>query len=855
MRTHTVLVALALLVIGTILVGGCTNTADLPSNTSPATPTPTPASASGSPEDLVAFVERAFEYAHVYGRDAALREFNDPAGRFVEGELYIFAYDLEGNTLALPFQPELIGTNRWNATDPDGTAFIQELIDTAQSDGGFVRYRYPDPADNDTVKEKLSYVMPVDRDWVIGSGIYEPWEEDPIVSVGADPRVREGLKSFVAEAIAYADENGKDAALAEFNDRNGTFVRGNLYIYAFDYNGTTLALPHQPQLIGTDLSDLQDPFGVNYTRVEIFLARQGGGFIYYHYPNPARNMTVEPKMSYVAPVDDTWWLGAGIYLLDVNRTAYPDEDLPAAGSIRNLTFYTEQLPPFNYQENGTLQGISVDLLEAATERMGQKVSREEVRLVPWTEAYRAGLRENNTTIFMAGRVPQRESLFKWAGPIYTNHNVLFARPGEGITIRSPEDLEGYRIGVIADDITVQQLLDLGVNRSQLVQETSVPTLIGNLESGEIDLWGYSEATGRYFAEKETGNYYAFTIAYSLPALEGYYAFSTDVPDSTVQAFQQALDALKAEKDTAGISAYQRIVRRYIPPSESGMTPDDLAAFVRNASEYAATAGEEVALAEFQRQDGRFSQGDVYIYAYDFNGTLLAHPYQADLVGTNRSDWTDARGLPFVRVSEYVASNGGGYIAYLYPSPEGGVIDEKALDTYEPKIGYVSPVGEAWWIGSGIYFSDMAPTASGRPQVVSDMIGLVEASAAYGREHEAQNAFAEISNSSGVFVDADGHYIYAYDYNGTLLAHPYLPEKVGSSLIERTDPFGMKNIRALADTARSGGGYVVFVWQNPDNGNREELKIGYVLPVDETWWVGSGVYLSEITGEGTFLSPA
>ncbi|HDR73012.1 MAG TPA: hypothetical protein ENN85_03760 [Methanoculleus sp.] len=378
----------------------------------------------------------------------------------------------------------------------------------------------------------------------------------------------------------------------------GACVRNNLYIYAFDYQGTTLALPYQPQLIGTDLSGLQDPFGVNYTRIEIFLAEQGGGFIYYHYPNPARNMTVEPKMSFVAPVDETWWLGAGVDLHDVHQT---------------------------------------------------------------------------------------------------------------------------------------------------------------------------------------------------------------------------------------------------------ITPDELAAFVQNASSYAAAVGEQAALAEFQKKDGQFSQGDVYIYAYDYNGTLQAHPYQADLVGTNRSNWTDVRGLPFVRVSEYTASNGGGFIAYLYPAPEGGVIDEKALDTYEPKIGYVYPVGETWWIGSGIYFSDLAPGGSAMPEVVSEMIELVEDAALLGREQGTVAAFAEISNRSGMFVDAEGHYIYAYDYNGTLLAHPYLPEKIGTTLIDRPDPFGMETIRALAETARSGGSYVVFVWPSPEEGNREELKIGYVLPVDDTWWVGSGVYLSEITG--------
>jgi two-component system, NarL family, sensor kinase len=240
---------------------------------------------------------------------------------------------------------------------------------------------------------------------------------------------------------------------------------------------------------------------------------------------------------------------------------------------------------------------------------------------------------------------------------------------------------------------------------------------------------------------------------------------------------------------------------------------------------------------------------VYIYAYDTNGTLLAHPYQPDLVGTDRSNWTDARGLPFVQVAEYTASAGGGFIAYMYPAPQGGVIDEKALDAYEPKIGYVAPVGETWWIGSGIYFSDMS---TGRPKVVSDMIGIVERAAAYGREQGSDAAFAEISNQSGMFVDAEGHYIYAYDYNGTLLAHPYLPEKIGSSQIARRDPFGGESIRALVDTAQSGGGYIVFIWPNPDREDRQELKLGYVLPVDETWWVGSGVYLSEITGTNASL---
>ncbi|MDD1718234.1 MAG: cache domain-containing protein, partial [Methanoregulaceae archaeon] len=135
-----------------------------------------------------------------------------------------------------------------------------------------------------------------------------------------------------------------------------------------------------------------------------------------------------------------------------------------------------------------------------------------------------------------------------------------------------------------------------------------------------------------------------------------------------------------------------------------------------------------------------------------------------------------------------------------------------------------------------------------------MMGLVQNAAEFGKQYDRNTSFAEISNRSGQFVDASGHYVYAYDYNGTLLAHPYLPDLVGTSLIGRRDAFGMENIRALCETAQSGGGYVIFIWPNPDAGNKEELKIGYVLPVDDTWWVGSGAYLDEITGVYSFYPP-
>ncbi|MCU0633144.1 MAG: transporter substrate-binding domain-containing protein [Methanolinea sp.] len=245
-------------------------------------------------------------------------------------------------------------------------------------------------------------------------------------------------------------------------------------------------------------------------------------------------------------------------------TAQPAAQVPSTRAMSSLIYYTEQMPPYNYGENGTLQGISIDLLEAITEKMGNRVSRDQVHLVSWTTGYQTALTRNTTVLFTTARLPEREQAFKWVGPIYDYTNVLFSRSDREIVLSSPEDLRGYQIGVIVDDVAIQQLLDAGVDEHQFVYETDVFAIIDKLESGEIDLFCYTEVAGRYFAEKATGNAYSFSVVYTLPHLEGYYAFNRDIPDSTVQSFQQALDALKHERDAAGISRYERILGRHIP---------------------------------------------------------------------------------------------------------------------------------------------------------------------------------------------------------------------------------------------------------------------------------------------------
>jgi hypothetical protein len=124
---------------------------------------------------------------------------------------------------------------------------------------------------------------------------------------------REEMVAFVQEAVAYANLNGKDKALVEFSNPNGSFFRGVLYIYAYDYNGTTIAHPVNPEKIGVNRLYEKDAEGNLFITDLMQAAYNGTGFTTYTYINPVHNNAVEKKLGYVMKVDDRWWLGSGIY--------------------------------------------------------------------------------------------------------------------------------------------------------------------------------------------------------------------------------------------------------------------------------------------------------------------------------------------------------------------------------------------------------------------------------------------------------------------------------------------------------------------------------------------------------------
>jgi cytochrome c len=113
------------------------------------------------------------------------------------------------------------------------------------------------------------------------------------------------------------------------------------------------------------------------------------------------------------------------------------------------------------------------------------------------------------------------------------------------------------------------------------------------------------------------------------------------------------------------------------------SPEQAIGLVKKAVAYYKANGLEKALDEFSNPKGQFKEGEVYIFAYDLTGTMLAHPNPA-LIGHNLTDVPDGDGKLFRKEFVTVAlTKGSGWVDYKYQNPKTKAMERKT--TYVEKV--------------------------------------------------------------------------------------------------------------------------------------------------------------------------
>lgn len=414
--------------------------------------------------------------------------------------------------------------------------------------------------------------------------------------------------SYVDAAASFARENGKEKALAEFNNQNSVFNTGELYIFSEDMNGTALAEPFEPSSVGSSILNFTDPYGIPVVHNILDIISERRILVSYHYCNPEENDTPLPKVSYIVNVDGTYYLGAGYY--------------------------------------------------------------------------------------------------------------------------------------------------------------------GNM--------------------------------------------GTKFPAAGLKSEQQDI------------------------------TKEELVSFVEEARDYARRYGKEEAISAYMNKSGLFVKDERYIIAYDFDKKNLANPNSALIQNISLKYYNDQDSVATISELSDIAQNGGGFAHTTQQIP----IDGRLV--FAPKLHYTLPVDDTWWISAAILNPDFTGIRSGnltgiriRNNTQEELYTLVNRAVQFAKENGKERTLAEINNASGQFTNGD-LFVWASDYDGVLLADPYLKDLVGKSLMNYTDSYGVKTTQVGISSMRNGTGFVHELFPDTSTGSQTPvMKLVYQKAVDDTWWIGGGIYGVEV----------
>ncbi len=114
------------------------------------------------------------------------------------------------------------------------------------------------------------------------------------------------------------------------------------------------------------------------------------------------------------------------------------------------------------------------------------------------------------------------------------------------------------------------------------------------------------------------------------------------------------------------------------------TPVEAKRMVEQAVAYVQAHGEESALQEFKKPNGKFQWRDLYVFAYDPQGVVRGHP-NPKLIGQNLYEVPDTQGKRFRKeIVDLANSRGSGWVDYLYADPL--TQQEKFKISYCQKVG-------------------------------------------------------------------------------------------------------------------------------------------------------------------------
>ncbi|HEF4760489.1 TPA: ABC transporter substrate-binding protein [Pseudomonas putida] len=220
----------------------------------------------------------------------------------------------------------------------------------------------------------------------------------------------------------------------------------------------------------------------------------------------------------------------------------------------DMVLLTENFPPYNMAKNGknfaqdeNINGIATDIVREIFKRAD--ITYSLTLRFPWERIYKLTLEKPGYGVFVMARLPDREKLFKWVGPIGPDDWIMLAKADSKITLETLNDARKYKIGAYKGDAIAETLAKQGLNPIVVLRDQDNAKKLVN---GQIDLWATGDPAGRYLARQDGVTGLKTVLRFN--SAELYLALNKDVPDEVVAKLQAALDQLRKEGGVDDIMA-------------------------------------------------------------------------------------------------------------------------------------------------------------------------------------------------------------------------------------------------------------------------------------------------------------
>lgn len=224
-----------------------------------------------------------------------------------------------------------------------------------------------------------------------------------------------------------------------------------------------------------------------------------------------------------------------------------------ASDIDDLRWIAQDYPPYAYiDDNGHNAGPVINLVAEILKKSGSSKTIDDIKISTFSKMFIFSNNKEDAVFFPLAKTPDRESYFKWVGPIFVNKPVIYAKAikrstDKGLTGRKPiqinqiEDLKNYTI--LGRDkytgVTQLQDADVSVQSGDSDQENFL-----KLKDDQVQMVVCDKSVGQYLIKNLELTAEDYQIVYELEENDMNFAFNKDTDDDLINQVKTLLKTTK-----------------------------------------------------------------------------------------------------------------------------------------------------------------------------------------------------------------------------------------------------------------------------------------------------------------------